>query len=238
MPSKDALSAGRRQGRTAPSNAMPEVRRGSSRSAKVSSDNDSDLDVLGLDPSIVVAKPMRTRARKLPTNLRISPEISSALPSSRKNMAALLYKGSRNMDDFVRLVDGAPPMQLLETERQGVDASFLADMAKRMDVSLSHLAETVGIPKATAARKLARNEMIDGAAAIALTRLLAIANEIVQDSIAPQAQTFDTAKWLGQWIERPQPALGGHKPSELLDTPTGVAMVTKVLGAIRSGAYQ
>lgn len=151
---------------------------------------------------------------------------------------ALFYQGKKSIDDFVRVVNIAPPMQLLETERKGVEAAFLGDMAERMDVSFSHLAETVGISKATAARKLAKNEMIDGAAAIALARLLAIANEIVEDSTASDSKHFDTAKWLGQWIERPQPALGGRKPSELLDTPTGVAMVTKVLGAIRSGAYQ
>lgn len=144
----------------------------------------------------------------------------------------------KHFDDLVYVLSMAPPMQLLETERKGVDAAFIADMAKRMNVSYSHLAETVGIPKATAARKLSNHERIDGVAAIALARLLAIAQEIVEDSTAPEAKTFDTAKWLGQWIERPQPALGGHKPSELLDTPTGVAMVTKVLGAIRSGAYQ
>lgn len=150
----------------------------------------------------------------------------------------VLRYASRQLDAFVSGVSIASPMQLLETERMGVDAAFLDDMAKRMDVSYSRLAETLGIPKATAARKLANNEKINGAAAIALARLLATASEIVQDSTAPEAQTFDTARWLGQWIERPQPALGGRKPAELLDTPTGVAMVTKLLGAIRSGAYQ
>jgi putative toxin-antitoxin system antitoxin component (TIGR02293 family) len=129
-------------------------------------------------------------------------------------------------------------MQLLETERQGVSARFLVDVADRMAVPYTHLAETIGIPKATAARKQAKGEMIDGAAAIALARLLALANEIVEDSTSPEARKFDTARWLGQWIERPQPALGGRKPSELLDTPTGVSMVTRLLGAIRSGAYQ
>lgn len=153
------------------------------------------------------------------------------------NQGVLAYTPER-LDVFVRGVNQAPPMQLLETERAGVDAAFLGDLAKRMDVSYSHLAETVGIPKATAARKLARNERINGAAAIALARLLAIANEIVEDSTASEAKKFNTAKWLGQWIERPQSALGGRKPSELLDTPTGVSMVTKLLGAIRSGAYQ
>ncbi len=152
-------------------------------------------------------------------------------------LGVLAYAPER-LDAFVRGVSQAPPMQLLETERAGVDAAFLGDLAKRMDVSFSHLAEVVGIPKATAARKLSNNEKVNGAAAIALARLLALADEIVEDSTAPDAASFDTAKWLGQWIERPQPALGGHKPSELLDTPTGVAMVTKLLGAIRSGAYQ
>lgn len=155
-----------------------------------------------------------------------------------EDFQVLSYSGSKNLDAFVHVLTYAPPMQILETERRGVSARFLTDMARRMDVPFTHLAESVGIPKTTAVRKQEKNELIDGAAAIALARLLAIANEIVEDSTVPEAKKFDTAKWLGQWIERPQPALGGRKPSELLDTPTGVAMVTKVLGAIRSGAYQ
>lgn len=150
----------------------------------------------------------------------------------------LSYQDIKNLDVFVHNVHVAPPMQLLETERQGVSARFLVDVADRMAVPYTHLAETIGIPKATAARKQAKGEMIDGAAAIALARLLALANEIVEDSTSAEARKFDTARWLGQWIERPQPALGGRKPSELLDTPTGVSMVTRLLGAIRSGAYQ
>lgn len=160
-----------------------------------------------------------------------------SIQAQAATQGVLGYEPER-LDAFVRCVNLAPPMQLLETERAGVDAAFLGDLAKRMDVSYSHLAEVVGIPKATAARKLSNNEKVNGAAAIALARLLALAGEIVEDSTAPQAASFDTAKWLGQWIERPQPALGGHKPSELLDTPTGVSMVTKLLGAIRSAAYQ
>ncbi len=174
-----------------------------------------------------------------PTKSRMKIDAVMFMPTQKAmpDESGLMYT-SGNVDAFVRVVSVAPPMQLLQTERVGVDAAFLGDMAKRMDVPYSYLAETVGIPKATAARKRAGNGMIDGAAAIALARLLAIASDIVEDSTAPEAENFDTAKWLGQWIERPQPALGGRKPSELLDTPTGVSMVTKLLGAIRSGAYQ
>ena len=77
-----------------------------------------------------------------------------------------------------------------------------------------------------------------GRAALGMARLLGMANEIVENSTAPEAKDFDTARWLGQWLEKPQPALGGRKPSELIDTPTGLDVVARLLGAIESGAYQ
>jgi uncharacterized protein (DUF2384 family) len=65
-----------------------------------------------------------------------------------------------------------------------------------------------------------------------------MAQEIVRDSTATEAQGFDAAKWLGRWIERPQPSLGGRKPADLLDTSTGVEIVARLLGSIQSGAFQ
>ena len=73
--------------------------------------------------------------------------------------------------------------------------------------------------------------------AIGMIKLLSIAQDIVENSTATEAQNFDAAKWLGQWIETPQPALGGLKPADLIDTPTGVAIVARVLGSLQSGAY-
>jgi len=70
-----------------------------------------------------------------------------------------------------------------------------------------------------------------------MVRLLAVAREIVANSDSARAKDFDTAKWLGSWIEKPQPALGGRRPAEMLDTPTGIETVVKLLGALESGAY-
>ncbi len=69
-------------------------------------------------------------------------------------------------------------------------------------------------------------------------KLLGIANGILMGSTAPAARGFDAARWLGQWIERPQPALGGAKPADFLDTPTGVEVVARLLRSIESGSYQ
>lgn len=73
---------------------------------------------------------------------------------------------------------------------------------------------------------------------VAFARLLAQAQEIVADSTAPEAKAFDTAVWLEHWINLPQPALGGRKPMELLDSDGGVEAVARVLGACASGAFQ
>ena len=153
----------------------------------------------------------------------------------------IVYARNRGVDDFVSRVAGATPMQIVEAERHGVDGAFLKDLSRRMDVPAVRMFDIVGVPKATAEKKVANKEPIAGAggqAALGLARLLAIANDIVANSTSPEAQGFDTAKWLGQWIERPQPALGGRKPADLISTRTGLEMATRVLGAIESGAYQ
>lgn len=49
---------------------------------------------------------------------------------------------------------------------------------------------------------------------------------------------WDAVAWLTEWLDRPQPALGGATASELLGTQEGFLSVQKVLGASVSGAYQ
>jgi uncharacterized protein (DUF2384 family) len=51
------------------------------------------------------------------------------------------------------------------------------------------------------------------------------------------AKGFSAAEWLGRWIEEPLPALGGRRPSELIDTAEGQRMVAKLLDQVLSGAY-
>jgi hypothetical protein len=39
---------------------------------------------------------------------------------------------------------------------------------------------------------------------------------MVENSTSLESKDFDSAKWLGQWLERAQPALGGRKPADLI----------------------
>lgn len=52
-----------------------------------------------------------------------------------------------------------------------------------------------------------------------------------------EATGFDSAKWVAQWLDCPQPALAGKTPTAYLDTADGRAIVRRLLGAIGSGAY-
>lgn len=165
-------------------------------------------------------------------------------PPSRRRGAlrpaanTVVYKG---LDSFVRLIAGATPYQLVEYERHGVNGRFLRDLSKRMEIPQLHVFEMIGVPKATAEKKVAAGEVISGSsgqAAIGVAKLIAKAEEIVANSTSPDAKDFDAARWLGQWLDIPQAALGGRRPSALLDTPTGLDVVLKVLGALESGAYQ
>jgi putative toxin-antitoxin system antitoxin component (TIGR02293 family) len=182
---------------------------------------------------------------------KLSAELSKTLKGStvkhaKVDMApgkdsSIIYIHAKGVDAFVTRVAKATPMEIVEDERHGIDSIFLKDLSKYMDVPAVRIFDIVGIPKATAEKKVAAKELIAGAggqAALGLARLLAIAKGIVENSTAAGAKDFDVAKWLGQWIERPQPALGGRKPADLIGTPTGLDMVTRVLGAIESGAYQ
>ena len=132
-------------------------------------------------------------------------------------------------------------MEIIAIERQGVPGTFIEDLSKQMALPTSRMFNILGVSKATAKKKKAAGENIDGCAgqsALRMIKLLGIAQDIVSNSTAVEAKNFDSTQWLGQWIGRPQSALGGRKPADLIDTPTGVEIVARLLGPIESGAYQ
>lgn len=181
-------------------------------------------------------------AQTLGTSPARKPARAAAVPRKRPRVGGRVPEAVRNdLDDLVLFVSQATPFELVHLERSGVEGRILKDLSRRLELSQLHVFAMLGVPKATAEKKVAAGEVLSGSggqAAIGMVKLIAKAGEIVANSTAREAQGFDAAKWLGKWIELPQPALGGRRPSELLDTPTGLEVVLKALGAIESGAYQ
>ena len=175
-----------------------------------------------------------------PSSTSRRPKVVSQKSVNGRELQSISSKRSEGVQRFVRQIRDATPMQLVAVERAGVSGGLLKDMAREINIPVLRFYDIVGVPKATAEKKAAENGVIAGAggqAAIGMARLLGIAQTIVDNSTAAQARGFDAAQWLGRWIELPQPALGGRKPADLLDTPTGANVVARILGAIASGAF-
>ena len=187
---------------------------------------------------------MTTPQAKRPSHSAAVPQAKPALRPPPSPAPKRVASGGRDRTltgSHVAELNTATPLGIVEMERRGVPGSLVKEMAVKMAVPAVRMFSYLGIPKATVEKKAAGREMIAGSggqAALGMVRLLAIAQAMVQNSDAPEAKGFDSAKWLGQWIERPQPALGGRRPAELLDTPTGTGLVARLLGAIESGTYQ
>lgn len=194
--------------------------------------------------SVVALRKSRGK-RKEPGSLaeqaRPSPARTRTGTTRAEEPVEISYGPRTGIHQFVGRVSGATPMEIVLTERAGVDARLIKDLATHMAIPASRLFAILGVPKATAEKKVAAGEMIAGQvgqAVIGMIRLLGIAQAMAANSTSADARGFNSAKWLGRWIEVPQPSLGGRRPAELLDTPTGAEIVARLLGAIESGAYQ
>lgn len=162
-------------------------------------------------------------------------------PTAKTRAKAPIAARAESVDAYVKKVISANSEQLMELEQEGVPGTFITGLSERLNVPKQRMYGVLGISKATAERKATKSGKLTGAsgyAALGMAKLLGIAQEIVDNSTAEEANGFDAAAWLGEWIERPQPALGGRKPAEMLKTPTGIKVVARLLGSLESGAYQ
>ena len=130
--------------------------------------------------------------------------------------------------------------EMVERERKGVPVAEFVDAIQKIGLSKSRAAQIFKIPKSKLALKTSDHALLtrtEALAAIRLEKLCSMANALKSTSLHCDVKNFDSGRWLGTWIEIPQPALAGFKPSELLDTEAGAARVYQVLGALESDVY-
>lgn len=190
--------------------------------------------------------PGKTSARESRLDVR---EARAPAPSSKRGRGPSLkgappldlHEAPATLNGYIAYLRTATPLQRVAAEREGVPAQVVKHMATSMDVPAVRMFNILGVAKATAESKAAQQARIAGAsgqAALGVLCLLAIVKDIVKESTDTASHDFDSAKWLGRWIEQPQAALGGQRPADLLDTPTGYSVVARLLGSLQSGAYQ
>lgn len=128
------------------------------------------------------------------------------------------------------------PIARIDRERKGMPVNMAEALRKHMGLSTGELSRIFGIKPATYKKKVADKEPLAGRYGDAVADLgetLAIGRNLLPTDRAD----FNIPRWFAEWITIPQPSLGGRKPEDILDTPTGRALVKRVVGAMGSGAY-
>lgn len=122
--------------------------------------------------------------------------------------------------------------------KSGVPAAVVTKISQDMGFPRDRLVRLIGVPPATANRRLAKNadfSMDESERLVGLTKLIGQVEAIVRES--GDSSGFQPAQWFGRWIETPVHALGGRKPEEFLDTSDGREAVSTLLAQMQSGAY-
>jgi len=130
------------------------------------------------------------------------------------------------------------PLEAVALVKRGVPARFLTRISRDMDRPVRYVVKTIGLPQSTASRKVGRDSTLnadESERVLGIAKLIGQVQTIVEQS--GDAKGFDAGKWVAKWIETPQPALGGKRPDELMDTADGRRLVSELIARMQSGAY-
>jgi putative toxin-antitoxin system antitoxin component (TIGR02293 family) len=131
-----------------------------------------------------------------------------------------------------------PPLERIKLIKRGISAKWFLKVSERMGMSKRSLYKTIGVAKATVTHKARQNSRLDENASekvLAMMMLLGQVESMIEES--GTAEGFDASAWMADWLDSPQPALGGNRPGDLMDTADGRALVSDLLARMQSGAY-
>lgn len=168
-----------------------------------------------------------------------------------KHLDAVEYLAQRDMilctkhwhalDMTPFLVHNLGSMERVAIVKHGLPAQSISEVASALHMSEDRAVTVLGFPASTIARKKKKDETLtqdQGEKVLEMVRLIGLTQSIISDFGDPElAKDFDAAKWLGEWLERPQPSLGMKKPADFLDTATGIQLVEDLLKRIAVGAF-
>lgn len=130
------------------------------------------------------------------------------------------------------------PLERASLVKAGAPSSLLSSLSLSMEVPKERLVKILGLSRSTVARKIAGKadfSMDESERVVGLVKLVGQVGKMVMESGDPEG--FDAAKWFGHWIEQPESALAGKKPSDLMDSSDGREAVSRLLSQMQSGAY-
>lgn len=120
------------------------------------------------------------------------------------------------------------PLDWVGMIREGIPAAAVESVLSAVDVSQSELAQALGIPERTLARRK-REGMLNSEESSKLLRLARV--------VSRASEVFGEPAAALNWLKSPNAALRGDAPLTLLDTDIGAESVLDTLGRIEHGVF-
>ncbi len=139
---------------------------------------------------------------------------------------------------FAKSLHLASPAERVSLIRAGVPASRIPELAAALHVSRERLLGMLNLPDSSIRRKAHQSAVLSADLSERVIGLVSLIGQVaimVEDSGGPK--DFDGAGWVGEWLERPIPALGGNAPADYMDTSTGQALVVSLLMQSQAGVF-
>ncbi|MCB1767122.1 MAG: DUF2384 domain-containing protein [Candidatus Competibacteraceae bacterium] len=163
-----------------------------------------------------------------------------AQPPVKASAAATQHR-SKDLDQAIPPIGvhyRQSPEKVIEIVRQGVPAERLIEIGACLHRSREWLFRTLKLPRSTMDHKIRQHERLSpehSERVVGLERLIGQVQAMVQDTEA--ASDFNACRWVGQWLDRPVPALDGAKPADFMDTLQGQALVSRLLAQSQAGVF-
>jgi len=140
-------------------------------------------------------------------------------------------------------VSSYPPQELdpqtrIDLIRQGIPAFRFAQLSARLGISKQSLCEILQLSPTSIYRKLRCDATLsknETERVLGIEELVGIIQTMAGES--GEDEMFEAGRWLGNWMSKPLPALGGATPASYFDTFEGQKLVGQLLRMSQSGAY-
>lgn len=118
--------------------------------------------------------------------------------------------------------------EYVKIANKGIKKQSVTRLAELMDIPMKDIAVLLNISYKTLGRKKETDTLDSISSSISIE---------IAEAISKGLSVFEDPGKLSRWLQKANRALQGEKPIDLLNTPTGIKIINKLLGRIEEGIY-
>lgn len=146
-----------------------------------------------------------------------------------------VYKINANSNSWVILggknfmvEEPASALDFLAASIKGIPKLAVENLANILKIPMKDMASLLNLSYKT----LARKRKTDVLNTVVSSLSIEIAN-----TVAKGLSVFEDEAKFNRWLRKENKALNGQKPFDVLNTPTGIKLVSQIIGRIEEGVY-